>query len=465
MSGADEPVPLNRAALARRGVPSNTAPVRIVHLGLGAFHRAHQAWYTAHASDAGDWGIAAFTGRDARMADVLDAQDGLFCLVERGPASDSVEVVTSIGEVHDGARVDLLAELVGDPTVALVTLTITEAGYRLTADGTADLGDAVVAGDIDRMRAAAREARPLADAAPRAALSRLLAGLDARRRNAGGAIAVVPCDNLPGNGELTRTGLLDLASRIAPDLADWITDNVAFVSTSVDRITPRLDSADVDAVASAGWVDAAPVITEPFSDWTLSGEFPAGRPDWESAGARFVDDIEPWENRKLWLLNGAHSLLAYDGMLRGHETVAEAIGDPECRRLVDAFWAEAVDCLPGGIEHAEYRTALLERFGNQRIVHHLEQIAAEGSAKVRFRFASVAEQVRNAGGDAAGSLAGIAAWIRWLLSGGHAPDARRSEVDGALAAGDPVASLARLVSPTLAADPGALGTLRRLAAA
>ncbi len=143
---------------------------------------------------------------------------------------------------------------------------------------------------------------------------------------------------------------------------------------------------------AAGWIDASPVVTEPFSDWVLAGEFPAGRPAWETAGARFVDDLEPWENRKLWLLNGAHSILAFAGLAGGHETVADAIADPACRDLVEGFWSEAAALLPPGIEHTEYRRRLLARFGNPRIVHRLEQIAGDATTKVRYRFAAVAER-------------------------------------------------------------------------
>lgn len=422
------------------------APVRIVHLGLGAFHRAHQAWYTAHASDAAEWGIAAFTGRGPAQADLLRSQDGLYTLVERGPERDRVEVVESIVEAHDGAELGRLLELLGDPTVTVVTLTITEAGYRLTPDGRGDLGDPVVAGDLARIQAAIAAGAPLAAAAPEGALTRLVLGLEARRRGGGAPIAIVPCDNIPDNGALTRSGVLDLAAQVSAELRDWIQGAVGFVGTSVDRITPRAED------VALGWPDAAPVVTEPFADWTLMGEFPAARPDWESAGARFVDDLAPWEHRKLWLLNGAHSLLAYAGLPAGHRTVADAMVDPDCRGLVEDFWAEAVALLPAGVEHTDYRRALVERFANARIAHPLQQIAAEGASKVRYRLAAVAERTRRAGGEASASAAGIGAWIGWLRGGGRAPDGHLAAVEAALAAPDPVRALLRLVSPALAED-------------
>jgi fructuronate reductase len=438
--------PLTRQALAERepdrvGAP----PVRIVHLGLGHFFRAHQAWYTSRAADAGAWGIAAFTGRSTRIAEDLAAQDGLFALVERGPEADRVEVVTSLVEAVPGVAVTRLADLLADPRVAIVTLTITESGYRLRPDGGLDLDDPLVRSDLEQLRSATPR--------PETVLGRLLFALDARRRADAGAIAIVSCDNIPDNGSFLAGGLTALAERVDASLAAWISTHVSFVSTSVDRITPHIDEAPA-AVAEAGWVDRAPVVTEPFADWVLAGDFPAGRPDWESAGARFVDDIEPWENRKLWLLNGAHSILAFAGLRRGLHTVADAIAHPECRALVEAFWAEAVHNLPPGTEHVAYREQLLERFANPRIVHRLGQIAAEATTKAQFRFAAVAERSVRAGREPAGSTAALAVWIDWVLAGDLAPDARADDVRLATASDDPIAALLALVSPDSAASPG-----------
>ena len=182
---------------------------------------------------------------------------------------------------------------------------------------------------------------------------------------------------------------------------------MTFVSTSIDRITPKTTPADVAAVAAAtGWRDRSPVVTEPFHDWVLSGEFRAGRPAWEKAGARFVDDIDPFERRKLWLLNGSHTLLAYAGAARGHRTVAEAVGDPEVRSWVEQFWAEAVRHLPAeGLDLDAYRAALLDRFDNARIQHLLGQIGQDGTTKLRVRIAPVLRAERAAGRDGEASRA------------------------------------------------------------
>lgn len=405
---------LSTVRLSRAVCPGDgrVPPVRIVHLGLGAFHRAHQAWYTAHASDSAGWGIVAFTGRSPEAADILAAQDGLFTLIERGPLTDQSQVVRSIVDARPGSDLESFTALLARPEVAILTMTLTEAGYRLGADGLPNLGDAAVASDVAILREALADPRGrLADAAPTTALGRVILGLEARRRAGGPAIAVVPCDNLPDNGEVVRRALRRLADEVSPQLWSWIRDHVSVVSTSVDRITPRPTDADrAEARALTGFVDDAAVVTEPFSDWVLCGEFPAGRPDWGTAGARFVDDIGPWEARKLWMLNGAHTALAALGGVRGHLLVSDAIADPTCRELVERLWDEDERHLPD-LELASYRASLVERFANPRIEHRLEQIAQDAVTKLRVRVVPIALAERGAGRSAAGSAAVIAAWI------------------------------------------------------
>jgi fructuronate reductase len=392
-------------------------PARIVHLGLGAFHRAHQAWYTAHAGNAREWGIVAFTGRSPAMADVLSGQDGLYTVIERSSAADRYEIVTSLVEAQDGANISRLADLLASPDVALVTVTVTEAGYRLRADGSPDTSDAALARDLTILHMAASSRSQLGGLSLTTMLGRLLAGLEARRRSSAPGIAVVPCDNLPANGSLMSRGTIQAAETVSPGLAEWITQNVSFVSTSVDRITPRTTAADASRLnAQQEWVDAAPVVTEPFRDWVLSGSFPAGRPSWEDAGARFVDDIEPWERRKLWLLNGAHTLLSFGGLLGGHETIAQAIDDPVLSVMVEEFWNEASAQLPAGLAVASYRAALRERFLNSRIEHRLAQIAEDGTRKLSLRIVPVAEAQLRAGRIPGGAAFAIACWIA------HGPD-------------------------------------------
>lgn len=415
---ADAPAPLARRSHGAQG----PAPVRIVHLGLGAFHRAHQAWYTDAVDTGHEWGIAAFTGRSPEAARLLAPQDGLYTVVERGEHGDGFHVVESIVEVHDGADLDRLGALVAAPETAVVTITVTEAAYLLGADGALD----------------ARSPQVVADAAegavPLTMPGRLVRALAARRAAGSGPLAVVSCDNLPANGTAARNSVVGMARLIDPALADWIEETVSFVDTSVDRITPRAtpdDTADVER--ATGRVDRAPVVTEPFRSWVLSGDFPAGRPEWERAGALFVDDIAPFERRKLWLLNGSHSLLAYAGIARGHGTVVEAVSDPLCREWVEQFWNEAATHLDApGLDIADYRAALLERFGNSRIAHHLAQIAGDGSTKLGLRAVPVLRAERAEGRSGGASARLIAAWIVWASGAAEIADSRSEQIVAAL---------------------------------
>lgn len=441
---------LSRANAAARGlVPATPPPVRIVHLGLGAFHRAHQAWYTARAADAAGWGIAAFTGRSPALAELLAPQDGLYTLVTRGPHGDDFELVGSLAWVAAGGHPSLVPSLAA-PATAVVTLTITEAGYRLDGAGEPDLGDPAVRSDLELLRIAVAPDAVLDAAAPQTALGRLLLGLEARRRAESPPLAVVSCDNLPDNGGRLGHALLALAESVSPPLARWLPDAVSWVSTSVDRITPRPDPVLTPLVESeTGWTDAAPVVTEPFSSWVLSGDFPSGRPAWETAGAAFVDTIAPYETRKLWLLNGAHTLLASLGRLRGHETVAQAMADPGCGQAVERWWDEARRQLPPEVGVDQYLQELRERFRNERIEHRLEQIATDGLTKLRVRMVPVASRERAAGRPASASAEVVAAWIAVVRSLAPVPDSCDREIEQA--GGDADALLA-LVSPALASD-------------
>lgn len=438
--------------------PVPKAPVRIVHLGLGAFHRSHQAWYTQQAGDAADWGIAAFTGRRPDAAVALAEQDGLYTVVERADTGDSFSVVGSIVEAVDGADVRRLAELVAAPGTAIVTLTITEAAYGLGADGRLDTAAPGVIADLALLESGS--------GAPATPLGRLVLALAARRDAGSGPIAVVCCDNLSNNGEVARQAVTGLAGAFDGGLAAWIDTNVSFVSTSVDRITPRTTDEDVAHVqASCGYRDTSPVVAEPFSSWVLSGDFPAGRPRWEDAGALIVAEIEPYENRKLWLLNGAHSLLAYAGQLRGHKTVAEALADAACREAVEAFWDEAEANLPGAeLGIPEYRAALLARFSNARIAHNLAQIALDGSTKLRMRAIPVLQAERAAGRSGAAAALMIAAWMDCSSALPGFQDPLGAEVAAAnrLPGGDRTKALLAVVDPALAGDAAVAGLVESL---
>jgi fructuronate reductase len=433
------PRPLSRTA----GDGRPAAPVRILHLGLGNFFRAHQAWYTAHAGDAAKWGIAAFSGHRPELATKLTAQQGLYTLLTRGPQSDSHEVVGSLSAAHPGGDHDAWLRYWRDPALAVVTLTVTEAGYTRGPDGGLDLERPDVAADMAALRTDPEA--PVTTAA-----ARILAGLAARRGTGGGPVAVVPCDNLPGNGEVLARVVTQLARYTErEDLVD-AAGHASWVTTMVDRITPATEDADLVAVRTAtGLDDAAPVVTEPFSEWVLAGEFPAGRPRWEDAGARFVADVAPYEQRKLWLLNGAHSLLAYLGPLHGHTTVAEAVADQACARALSAWWRDASGHL--SLPHHEltsYQAQLLARFANPRLRHTLAQIAADGSQKLPVRVLPALRAERASGRLPDGAVTTLAAWLLHLR--GHGAPVRDARVDPRIAAG-PLPDAARAVLAVL--DP------------
>ena len=423
----------------------------MVHLGLGAFHRAHQAWYTqaAGTGPAGPVGIAAFTGRRPDAARPLIEQDGLYTLLVRGPDGDRAELITCLSAALDGADAAAWRRQLADPAVGVLTLTVTEAGYRRGPGGRLDTADPQVAADLQLLRAGA-------DGAARTAPGRIVQGLAARRAAGGAPLAVVPCDNLVGNGEVARRVVLELAELADPALAGWAAGAVSFVNTVVDRITPATTAEALAAAAAAGWPDQAPVVTEPFTEWVLAGQFPAGRPAWEAGGARFVADVAPYARRKLWLLNGAHSLLAYAAPARGHATVAEAVADPECAGWVEQWWAEAGP--PLGLPAAEldaYRRQLADRFANPRIRHELAQIAMDGSQKLPVRVLPVLRGERAAGRMPEGAVRVVAGWL-WHLRGGGAPvrDPRAAELVPA-AAGEPAGAAARVLGaldPELAGD-------------
>jgi len=427
---AEAETPGGAPSLSRaRGDGRPAAPVRIVHLGLGNFFRAHQAWYTEHAPDAERWGIAAFTGRSRRTAELMIAQDGLYTLLTRRADGVRAEVISSVSAVHGADEHEAWLEYWGDPHVAVVTLTITEAGYLRGPDGELDRSHPDVVADIAALRAGSR-------ARVTTGPGRVVAGLLARREADSGALAVLPCDNLPDNGPALERVVTALARAVDPDLMEWAADNVVFGTTMVDRITPATIDADrAEAVKLTGRTDLAPVPTEPFSEWVIQGGFPKGRPHWEAVGARFVADIRPFERRKLWLLNGSHSLIAYAGSARGHETVADAVGDPVVRGWVEEWWDEAQTHLGLDVEEiTAYRGALIERFENPAIRHSLAQIAADGSQKVRVRVLPVLSAELAAGRVPRGAARVVAAWVAHLRGAG-APlqDFRRKEVEDLVA--------------------------------
>ncbi len=377
----------------------------IVHLGVGAFHRAHQAVYVDDCLAAGerDWGIAGVSLRSPDTRDALAPQDGLYTVAVRGSSGEDLRVVGALKSVlvapEDPAAVlDRLA----DPRVRIVTLTITEKAYLRGANGDLDAGHSDIEWDL------------LNPDRPRSALGFLGSAL-ARRREAGTTpFTVLCCDNLPANGVTLRRLFLQFAELMGGDYADFAANEVAFPSTMVDRIVPATTDADRNRIAAAlGVTDAWPVMTEPFKQWVVEEHFPSGRPRWENFGVTMVKDVQPFEEMKLRLLNGAHSGIAYLGLLLGHATVSAAFADPHIRGFVDRLWREAIPTLPTtkGVEPGLYTAALAERFANPALAHRTAQIAMDGSQKLPQRILATARAGLKAREPVDHLMLVVSAWI------------------------------------------------------
>lgn len=423
----------------------------IVHVGAGAFHRAHQAVFTddALAQSGGDWRITGISLRGADVADALNPQNGIYTLIERGPEGAQARIIASIDHVIAASR-DRAAPLaaLAAPAARIVTLTVTEKAYGIDR--------AAMAADPNHPAVAADLADPRR---PQGVLGLLVEGLRLRRAAGLTPFTVLCCDNLPDNGGLLRAGVTDFARRIDPDLAKWIADEAAFPSSMVDRITPAATEATLaEAVRLTGCMDLAAVETEPFSQWVIEDYFTAGRPDWEAGGALFVRDVRPYELMKLRILNGSHSMLAYAGFLSGRKYVRDVMGDPALAALVARHLAAAAATLPAlsGIDLDAYAAALKARFENPAIAHETFQIAMDGTEKLPQRLLAPAAEIVARGGNAGAFAFAVAAWMRYCLGrtdGGQKyalRDPREAEICMALAG----AATAESVSAALHSLPG-----------
>ncbi len=402
--------------------------IGIVHLGLGAFHRAHQAVYTDDvlSRHGGDWAIHGVSLRGPGVRDQLAPQDGLYTVAERGPEGETLRVVGAVKAVTFAAESpEALIERLAAPQTRIVTITVTEKGYcHDPASGKLRPEHPDITHDL---------ANPTR---PRSLPGFLLAGLRARRAAGAKPFTLVSCDNLPHNGRLLRGLILELAAQEDPDLAAWIEDEARFPATMVDRIVPATTEADrAKAEKRLGLRDEGLVVAEPFSQWVIEDDFVGARPPWEEAGAEMVREVAPYEEMKLRLLNGSHSLLAYLGYLAGYETVADTMADPDFRALAHAFMdreAGPTLKLPADADLEGYKAALLERFANPGLQHRTWQIAMDGSQKLPQRLLGSLRQ-RLAGGAPIDVLAlAVAAWMRY--AGGHDESGREIDVRDPLAA-------------------------------
>ena len=428
------------AAVARPRYDRDAVTPGIVHLGLGAFHRAHQAVMTEAVLNAGarDWGIVAASLRSPDTRDALAPQDGLYAVATREDAAEELQVVGALRGLHvapeDPAA---LLRAMSDPAVRIVSLTVTEKGYcHDPATGTLDEAHADILHDL------------AAPQAPRSAPGFLVEALRLRRAAGVAPFTVLCCDNLPANGETVRRVAARLGALRDAALGAWIGNEVAFPCTMVDRIVPATTREDRARIAAAlGAEDAWPVVGERFSQWVIEDHFPTGRPDWALGGATFAADVAPFELMKLRMLNGAHSALAYLGYLAGHETVAEASNDAVFAIYLRGLWAEIAPSVPAppGIDLQDYATRLLARFRNRALRHRTWQIAMDGSQKLPQRLLATIRD-RLARGLPIPHLAlAVAAWVRYaggIDEGGRPIDVR-----------DPLAPSLRAGLDAAGADP------------
>jgi len=470
---------LHRSALpAHLDTPVNPDRVGIVHLGIGAFHRAHQAVFTELAARAtGDrsWGILGVTQRSASVRDQLRPQGGVYTVLTAGTHESRLDLVGSVLDVawpaEETARV---LEAMAAPTTHVVTLTVTEKGYARGADGGLDV--ARVRPDLDAL-AAGDTAAPGTTAVGllvRGLAARWRAGQEAGERR---PITVLTCDNMVDNGRVLERLVGEAVDAALPDgagegLRSWLATDVAFPCSMVDRIVPATTAEQRHAVErTLGARDEGLVVGEPFRQWVIEDRFAGPRPAWEEAGATFTDDVAPWEQAKLRLLNGTHSLLAYAGRLAGHATLAEAVTDPALHERARAFMLDdALPTLtpPDGADLHAYAESLLDRFANPATGHTTVQVSMDGTQKIPFRWGGVVADRLAAGAVPSGVAFALAAWSevvrRETATGRRMDDPRAAELaDVVTRAGvDDAAAVARALLALPGLLPGGAGTDRRL---
>jgi fructuronate reductase len=390
----------------------------IVHLGVGAFHRAHQAVYTDDVIQSGDmrWGILGASLRSADTRDALQGQDWLYTLAENSQSGMRLRVIGSLqGLLVAPENPTALTEAMSEPNVKIVSLTVTEKGYcHDPATGELDEEHPDIRHDL---------ANP---PTPRSALGLITRALNLRKQRNFAPFTVLCCDNLPANGHTVRKVVTRLANLQDQELGRYITNAVGFPSTMVDRIVPATTDADRNKVEAAlGFHDRWPVITEDFTQWVVEDHFPAGRPDW---AATFVSDVNPYETMKLRLLNGAHSCIAYLGYLSGHETVSDAMQDANLaafvKRLMDTEATPTLR-LPAGADVESYKAALIKRFHNPLLRHRTWQIAMDGSQKLPQRLLGTVRERLKIGAPIECLALGIAAWMRYVTG----TDEKRNPID------------------------------------
>lgn len=384
---------------------------RIVHFGFGAFHRAHQALLTNRVLNqhGGDWGIceiSLFSGD--QLMSRLRQQDHLFTVMEKSAAGNQPIIIGAVKECLN-ARLDSLAAIIEkfcEPQVAIVSLTITEKGYCIDpATGHLDLTQPRIVHDLQ------------SPDEPHSAPGILVEALHRRRERGLPAFTVLSCDNIPDNGHVVKNAVLDMAAKRDPQLASWIAEHVSFPGTMVDRIVPAATDASLAEIThELGVEDPCAISCEPFIQWVIEDNFVAGRPDWGSVGAQLVDDVLPWEEMKLRMLNGSHSFLAYLGYLAGYAHISDCMQDASYRRAArHLMMAEQAPTLRiSGVDLGAYADSLIERFSNPALQHRTWQIAMDGSQKLPQRLLDGIRIHLKQGSPWPLLALGVAAWMRYV---------------------------------------------------
>ena len=384
----------------------------IMHVGVGGFHRAHQALYTDDLLNQGEdsqWGFCGvgLLKHDARIREVMQSQDCLYTLVERSLAGDTARVIGSIVNFSfapdDSQKV---IEQMASPTTRILSLTITEGGYYISSTGELDAQHP----DLQRDLANPHE--------PSCAFGYILEALDRRRIRGLAPFTLMSCDNIQSNGEVAKKMLMAFAELRDPQLKNWMAENCLFPNSMVDRITPATTDEHRNLVKEKfGIDDGWPVMTESFKQWVIEDHFVQGRPKWEQVGAQMTSDVLPYEKMKLRLLNASHQALCYIGMLLGYQLVHETMEDPDIRRLVEKMMDDEVTPILSevpGVDLTEYKKTLIERFANPAIRDQLSRIGIYGSSGIsKFVLPTVEEQLKRGGPIKLLSFT-VASWFRYL---------------------------------------------------
>ncbi|OZY87225.1 mannitol dehydrogenase [Cellvibrio mixtus] len=416
----------------------------IVHLGIGAFHRAHQAFYTEAVLNqfGGNWGIVGSSLRSASVRDQLVPQDCLYTLVERSGEGEKLQLIGAVLDTLVGPEnPTALVAQIADTNIKIVSLTITEKGYcHDPATGNLNLNHPDIIHDLQHLDK------------PVSAIGFLVAALQQRFNNNQKAFTLLSCDNLPNNGEVLEKVVSQFAEKVSPEFAQWIKANATFPCTMIDRIVPATTDDDRRYIeARLGLRDEGMVVCEPFSQWVVEDKFADGRPEWDKVGVLLVEDVRVFEKIKLRLLNGAHSTMAYTGYLSGFDYISEVMEQPAFVNLVKTYMArEAGETItaPAGFDIEAYKQQLRDRFSNKALKHRTWQIAMDGSQKLPQRLLETLREQLAGNGHIDILCLGVAAWIRYVSG--------VDEKGNAIEVSDPLASELRAACDANQGNPAAM---------